>query len=50
VLTSSTPLGVSNEFLGRESTVTVQDGLLTVIWQAQPVSVVDNIRNSGDIL
>ena len=50
VLTSSMPLGVSNEFLSGESAVTVQDGLLTVLWQAQPEIVVDNIRNSGDIL
>lgn len=33
VLTSDFPLGVSNEFTGVPATVSVTDGLLTVLWQ-----------------
>ncbi len=35
-LTGDFPLGVSNEFTGRESTVTVRDGTLVVLWNYTP--------------
>jgi len=31
-LTSDIPIGVSNEFIGKDSTVTVNDGTLVVMW------------------
>lgn len=35
VLTSSFPIGVSNEFLGTPATIGVQNGTLLVMWQAE---------------
>lgn len=33
VLTSDCPIGVSNEFIGQKSLISVTDGTLTVLWQ-----------------
>lgn len=35
VLTSSFPIGVSNEFIGKPATIEVKDGTLLVMWQAK---------------
>ena len=34
-LTSGFPLGVSNEFTGKQATVSVDDGILNIIWQTE---------------
>lgn len=34
-LTSSFPIGVSNEFIGKKATIGVSDGTLLVMWQAE---------------
>jgi len=34
-LTSSFPIGVSNEFIGKPATIGVEDGTLLVMWQAE---------------
>ena len=43
VLTSSFPLGVSNQFTGVPASVTVADGTLLIMWQEDPASVVERL-------
>jgi thiamine pyrophosphokinase len=39
-LTSNYPLGVSNEFIGEPSTVTVRDGALLIMWSGDPDALI----------
>lgn len=41
VVTPDFPIGVSNRFCSKEATVTVQKGLLTVLWCGSPDDVVE---------
>lgn len=43
VLTSSFPLGVSNQFTGVPASVTAADGTLLIMWQEDPTSVVERL-------
>lgn len=43
-LTSTVPLGVSNEFTGRESRIGVADGTLIVMWSEDAESFVRRVR------
>lgn len=43
-LTSTVPLGVSNEFIGEKSSITAADGTLMVMWSEDAESVVRRIR------
>ena len=43
-LTSSVPLGVSNEFTGKASKITAQDGVLMVMWNEDAESFVSRAR------
>lgn len=43
-LTSSVPLGVSNEFTGRSSLIKARDGVLMVMWNEDAESFVKRIR------
>jgi len=36
-LTNTMPLGVSNEFIGCDSAVTVESGMLTVVWEGREI-------------
>lgn len=46
VLTSSLPLGVSNEFIGADSEISVRDGVLTVIWEDTAGCVIDTLNET----
>ncbi|SHH58455.1 thiamine pyrophosphokinase [Sporobacter termitidis DSM 10068] len=46
VLRAAMPLGVSNEFTGADSTVTVGDGTLAVLWEESAADVIDNLRET----
>ena len=43
-LTSSVPLGVSNEFVGVESKISARDGVLIVMWNEDAKRFVERIR------
>ncbi|MEG1166179.1 MAG: hypothetical protein RSD68_07175, partial [Oscillospiraceae bacterium] len=38
-LTYDTPIGISNEFTGADAMVSVKEGQLTVIWNAQKLEL-----------
>ena len=43
VLTSSFPLGVSNQFTGRPARISVERGTLLVMWEESAASVVSRL-------
>lgn len=43
VLKNTNPLGVSNEFAGKKSEVSVKNGKLLIMWQTNPVKAVDKL-------
>ena len=46
VLTSSFPLGVSNQFTGRPARISVERGTLLVMWEESAASVVSRLASS----
>jgi thiamine pyrophosphokinase len=46
VLTSIQPLGVSNEFTGADSEISVKDGTLAVMWEDTADCVIDNLNET----
>lgn len=44
VLTSSFPIGVSNEFMGKPATIHVTDGTLLVLWQTKKKDLPDIVK------
>lgn len=46
LLTASMPLGVRNEFMGKTSEISVNDGVLVIMWHENPTAVIGNIKEA----